>query len=53
MCKINGHNLFTYAFQPAWNWKKLATSKERGERTAAAKANASFLEKRLILYLPP
>lgn len=41
MCKINGHNLFTYAFQPAWNWKKLATSKERGERTAAAKANAA------------
>lgn len=37
MCKINGHSLFSYGFQPVWNWKKLATSKERGAQTAAAR----------------
>lgn len=36
MCKINGHSLFSYMFQPAWNWKKLASSKERERRTADA-----------------
>ena len=41
MCKINGHNLFTYAFQPVWNWKKIASSKERDKKTAEAVAKAS------------
>ena len=41
MCKINGHSLFSYMFQPAWNWKKLASSKERDKKTAEAVANAS------------
>ena len=41
MCKINGHNLFTYAFQPVWNWKKLYSSKERDAKLSAAKKKAA------------
>lgn len=41
MCKINGHSLFTYMFQPTSNWKKLASSKERANQVAAAKTNAA------------
>lgn len=38
MCKINGHSIFSYMFQPAWNWKKLATSKKDTEATQAETA---------------
>ena len=41
MCKINGHSLFTYMFQPTSNWKKLASSKKREQQVAAAKTNAA------------
>lgn len=39
MCKINGHNLFTYLAQP-WNTKALASSNERAKREATAKQQA-------------
>lgn len=40
MCKINGHNLFTYLAQPH-NSKKLYTSKERAKKVAQAEAQAA------------
>lgn len=30
MCKVNGHSIFSYMFQPVWNWKKLSNSKKKG-----------------------
>ncbi len=39
MCKINGHSIFSYMFQPAWNWKKLATSKKNGAGSAGNHTN--------------
>lgn len=40
MCKINGHSLFTYLFQPAWNAQKTFNSKKRERESAAAQTNA-------------
>ena len=40
MCKINGHNLFTYLAQP-YNMKKLYTDNERNKRVKAAKKVAT------------
>lgn len=45
MCKINGHSIATYGFQPAWNWKKIANSKKRGSQIAAANAEKAALDK--------
>ena len=45
MCKINGHSIATYGFQPAWNWKKLANSKKRASQIAAAQAEKEALDK--------
>lgn len=36
MCKINGHSIFSYMFQPVWNWKKLASSKARDKAVQEA-----------------
>jgi predicted nucleic acid-binding Zn-ribbon protein len=40
MCKINGHNLFTYLVQPQ-NAKKLYTSHERDNKMRAAQEEAN------------
>lgn len=41
MCKLNGHSIFSYMFQPAWNAKKLFTSKKNEAQVAAARINAA------------
>ena len=35
MCKINGHSIFTYMFQP-WNAGKIAASKQNEKKRAQA-----------------
>lgn len=40
MCKINGHSIFTYLFQP-YNAQKLYTSKARAKEVTKAKEEAS------------
>ena len=40
MCKINGHSLFSYMFQP-WNAQKLYTSNARTKEVAKAQADAA------------
>ena len=35
MCKINGHSIFTYLFQP-WNAGKIATSKKNEKKIMQA-----------------
>lgn len=45
MCKINGHSIATYAFQPTWKWKTLANSKKRASEIAAAQAEKAALDK--------
>ena len=41
MCKINGHSLFTYLFQPAWNAPKIFNSKKREESIRNAEEKAA------------
>lgn len=48
MCKINGHSIFTYMFQP-WNASKLYNSNARAKETAAAQAEKEEAERKAAI----